>query len=272
MKHAFLIIAHTEPVLLKILISLLDHKDCDIYVHIDKKSDISLFKNAHTEFSSLNFMEDRNDVRWGHYSQILTEIKLFEAAHKKGIYSYYHLLSGNDMPLKPISQIIKWFEENKGYEYLGSGPANKKYQNRMRRRYFFISRKRRLSTTLILALQKIFCLKWNRKTEVWMGSNWGSFTHDFITEILKHKEWIKKHFQYSFCGDELYKPTLMRHLGIEYRDHGTIRLIDWQRGNPYIFDDKDYEELTETDKFFARKFSSEKINIVNRLYKHIKGQ
>ncbi len=267
MKHAFLIIAHTEPKLFMTLISMLDHQDCDIYIHVDRKADIRLFKHTTARYSELYFLDDRIDVRWGHYSQIQTELKLFEAAHKKGIYSYYHLMSGIDMPIKPIEQILKWFEENNGYEYLGGKPAGRKYHKRMHRRYFFISRKRNYATTLILAFQKMLGIKWNRKTEVWMGHNWGSFTHGFITELLKHTDWIESHFKYSFCGDELYKPTLMRHLGIEERDHGSLRHIDWKRGNPYTFGNDDFDELMNSEKLFARKFSSNQMEVIYRLHK-----
>lgn len=37
MKHAYLIIAHTEFKLLENLISILDNPNNDIFVHIDKK-------------------------------------------------------------------------------------------------------------------------------------------------------------------------------------------------------------------------------------------
>ena len=41
MKHAFLIIAHSEPYILNILLKSLQHHDVKIYVHCDKKSKFS---------------------------------------------------------------------------------------------------------------------------------------------------------------------------------------------------------------------------------------
>lgn len=270
MKHAFLIIAHNEPEIFKVLVSLLDHKDCDIFVHIDIKSDISQYNNVKTQFSEVHFIKDRYDVRWGTYSQIQTEIKLFKKAYSKGTYSYYHLLSGVDLPIKPIDQITDWFENNQGYEYLGGRPADKKYHKRMHRKYYFVTRQRNLATTIILAMQKILCLKWNSKTELWMGPNWGSFTNSFIAKLIENENWICRHFRRSFCGDELYKPTLLRHLGIEENDKKSIRHIDWGRGNPYTFREEDYDELMASDKLFARKFSSEHMGLVLRIHKTLK--
>ena len=265
MKHAFLIIAHNEPELLKILISMLDHQDCDIYLHIDKKADMTQFSGIETHYSDLHIIEDRINVKWGDYSQIRTEIKLFEEAYRHGGYSYYHLLSGVDLPIKPIDHILEWFENNKGYEYIGAKPATKKYQKRMKRRYFMITRKRNPIATIMLGIQKILGLQWNRKTEVWMGHNWGSFTQGFVKHIMDHKEWIDKHFKYSFCGDELYKPTLMRHLRKEQNDKGSVRHIDWQRGNPHTFNMADYQELMNSDKLFARKFSTEDKDLITQI-------
>lgn len=270
MKHAFLIIAHNEPEIFKVLVSLLDHKDCDIFVHIDRKTDMNLFRDVKTQFSEVYFIEDRNEVMWGRYSQIQTEIKLFRTAHSRGIYSYYHLMSGVDLPIKPIGQIVDWFENNKGYEYLGGKPAEKKYHKRMQRKYFFVTRKRNVATTLILVMQKISRVKWNRNTELWMGPNWGSFTDSFVSQIIDNETWIHKHFKRSFCGDELYKPTLMRHLKIEKKDRGSLRHIDWERGTPYTFQKEDLNELIQSDKLFARKFSSDHKEIIKSLEDHLR--
>ena len=269
MRHAFLIIAHNEPEIFKVLVSLLDHKDCDIFVHIDRKSDISQFSDIQTQFSEIHFIEDRLDVRWGTYSQIQTEIKLFKTAQSKRTYSYYHLLSGVDLPIKPIHQILDWFNTNTGYEYLGGWPAARKYHKRMHRKYYFVTRKRNFATTLVLFMQKIAGLKWNRKTEPWMGPNWGSFSDSFVSKIISHEKWIRDHFKHSFCGDELYKPTLMHHLHMEESDKGSLRLIDWDRGNPYTFRTEDFEELVKSDKLFARKFSSEDKDIITKIENHI---
>lgn len=273
-RHAFLIIAHNEPKLLRILVSQLDHPRCDIFIHIDRKSDLGLFSGMHAEYSRIHFTEDRIDVKWGHYSQIQTELRLFETAHLHGPYSYYHLMSGVDMPLKPIWQILEWFDKHGGYEYIGSVPAARKYQKRMYHRYFLITRRRNPITTVILAFEKLFGMKWNKGTEVWMGQNWGSFTAEFVNRLLEHKEWIRRHFRYSFCGDELYKPTLMRHLNIEGKDKGSLYMIDWKRGNPYTWQDGDYEDLISSDKMFARKFSRSSIGLARNIahkckdYKH----
>ena len=63
MKFAYLIIAHNEPLLFEILLRLLDDERNDIYVHIDKKTDISQFDKFKLKYSNLIFI-NRIPVHW----------------------------------------------------------------------------------------------------------------------------------------------------------------------------------------------------------------
>ena len=56
-KHAYLILAHSEPEILGILVSLLDDERNDIFIHIDKKSNIIDFSNVKTDRSDLYFLK-----------------------------------------------------------------------------------------------------------------------------------------------------------------------------------------------------------------------
>lgn len=64
-KHAYLILAHSEPEILGILVSLLDDERNDIFIHIDKKSNIIDFSNVKTDRSDLYFLKKRIDAKWG---------------------------------------------------------------------------------------------------------------------------------------------------------------------------------------------------------------
>ncbi len=43
LRHVYLILAHNEPEILKTLVEMIDDERNDIYIHIDKKSDINQF-------------------------------------------------------------------------------------------------------------------------------------------------------------------------------------------------------------------------------------
>lgn len=98
MKFAYLILAHHNFSQLQLLLDLLDDKRNDIYVHIDKKIKETVVLN--TVKSKLYCVEDRVNVAWGDISQIKAEYKLFRMAFNNGPYDYYHLISGDDLPIK----------------------------------------------------------------------------------------------------------------------------------------------------------------------------
>ena len=257
MRHAFLIIAHHEPQLLATLISLLDRPGSDIYIHIDRNADINEFRHIRCKHSEVKFVENRIKVRWGTYSQIETELILFEAAHKGG-YEYYHLLSGVDLPIKPMDEIMEFFERNKGHEFLGSRRTDERHTERAKYYHFFISRHKNLLAKVCIWLQKLSGTdRVKGEHELWFGNNWGSLSHEFVEKLLDGREWIERYFRHSLCGDEIYKQTYMHKTGFHERDHGPIRMIDWNRGNPYTFREGDLEILMNSDRLFCRKFSSE---------------
>ena len=117
MRHAYLIMAHHEPEILKLLLSRLDHSDNDFYVHLDRKSSVNPDEIASAvKQSNLVFVE-RKRISWGDYSQIDCEMRLLESA-VPGNYDYYHLITGVDLPLKSKEEIDQFFRQNNGAEFI----------------------------------------------------------------------------------------------------------------------------------------------------------
>ena len=105
-KHAYLIMAHTQPELLKKLLQMLDNERNDIYLHIDSKAkDYPLDEVAAVLKKSKCIFTERTDVKWGSYSQINCEMVLLKEAVKTE-HVYYHLLSGMDLPIKSQNEIF----------------------------------------------------------------------------------------------------------------------------------------------------------------------
>ena len=106
MKFAYLIMAHDSPNLLLRLLQALDYKNCDIYLHIDKKSkefsNVS-FKNI-VKNANL-FVYSKFNVYWGDISQTKCQFYLLKQATQKH-HDYYHLLSGHDVLIKKIPKLM----------------------------------------------------------------------------------------------------------------------------------------------------------------------
>lgn len=276
-KHAYLIMVHTDATHLFNLIKALDDNRNDIYIHVDIKADIDLFKNIKTEFANLYFINERIDVRWGSITIIYAEYALFRASMNKD-YSRIHLLSGADFPLKSQDYIHDYFHNN-NYEYIdfeNEKATTWEVHKKMRLYNFFLSkitdkniivailsnffRRGLILVQLLLGINRKFSLNHLRK-----GSNWVSITPQFIKELVKHESEIKKEYRFTHCCDEIYIQTIAWNCGFQkmISPLGNLRQIDFKRGNgknPYTYQDNndDYELLKNSDCIFARKFSSSK--------------
>lgn len=292
-KHAYLIQAHNDFYILERLIKLIDYKDNDIYIHIDKKVkkfDFDYYKNL-AQKSNIYFTK-RIDVRWGTYDQIKSELILFETASHKH-YDYYHLISGVDLIIKSQKEIHNFFKQNQGKEFIAFDQHNKVFESSLDRityYHFFTKHLRYGNKTIkkifnslhyrIFNFQKKLNIKRKISFEVRKGANWVSITDNLVGYILKNKKFIKKYFKYSYCADELFIPTLVYNsdfydkLYAKNNDNFSDckRYIDWNRGMPFTFTSEDYEAIINSDDFFARKFSSEKDkNVIDKIYNKVKG-
>lgn len=285
-KHAYLIICHGNWKILKLLLQTLDDERNDIYVHVDKK--VEEFPEAVLRTvvakSKLIFVP-RKTVNWGGYSQIESELSLLTEAVKT-YHSYYHLLSGVDFPIKTQDDIHNFFYEHRGNNYIKydwNSMRSKSHLERIREYHVFQEKIGRNSGKLAacwwyaeqmsLRFQKKISINRirGRESEFFKGTNWFSITHDMATFVVSRTDYIKKNFRYSLCADEMFLQTIA--YSSPYKESivdDSLRFIDWQRGNPYIFRNTDYNLLMESDKLFARKFDENvDIGIVKRLAKQL---
>ena len=272
MTHAYLIIAHNEFTLLRKLLNCLDYLYNDIFLHIDKKADIEKLGNIRLKYAELHIYQEIN-VQWGGTSQIECELRLFEHAIENSNAEYFHLLSGVDLPLKKQNDIHEFFEINRGYEFIHFDtymPAGDNVLSRVQLYHLFPFNSKKSNYNLnryLTWLQRKLLIKRRHSINFYKGANWCSVTRKFVEMLLENSAWVSKEFAYSKCADELYKQTLFVIHKDEfklYKDtvpndyHAIMRNIDWQRGDPYVWQAEDYDELINSDYLFARKFSMER--------------
>ncbi|RRD80254.1 glycosyl transferase [Alloprevotella sp. OH1205_COT-284] len=289
MKHAFLIMAHQEPEVLLALLRLLDDERNDIFLHIDRRAaDLNkAVADLRLEHARLFRVEPSAEVGWGDLSQVETELRCFEAAHRRGTYAYYHLLSGVDLPIKTMDELHAFFSTCGGREFIGfwnDEHHRRDLQRKISRRYFFTRYFKRRPhrwrhrftaplRNIALSVQKMARYRRRHIIDFQKGFNWCSITHGFCTHLLEHRACVRRIFRHTLCPDEIYKQTLVWHSPFRAALHdtddperGSLRRIDWQRGNPYVWQVKDIDELMRCELMFARKFSAEAAaEIVRRL-------
>lgn len=270
MKHAYLVMVHSNLKQLQKLLLLLDDPRNDIYIHVDRKSnlDIKSVVPSQMKFSPITFC-DRVDVRWGSVSLVEAELNLFEIASKTP-HQYYHLISGADLPLHSQDYIHQYFK-GKNLEYLGFS-GNWDIRKRIFCRNFFIDKMKYPHRFIRVILQQIRNIL--NKFQIILGifrcmplldyqagCEWCSVTHDFVLAILARRNEILSIYKFSFCPDEIYKQTFAYNTEFKNRIFnmndefkGCLREIDWKRGRPYIWRKEDFEFLCNSKMLFSRKF------------------
>ncbi|WP_300502383.1 beta-1,6-N-acetylglucosaminyltransferase [uncultured Duncaniella sp.] len=274
--------AHNEPEVLKILVGLIDDTRNDIYIMVDKKVDISIFRDVSAQHSKLVWCKNRTNVYWGHVSQIRNELNLFKEAHQGGDYSYYHLLSGVDLPIKSQNFIHEFFSRYNGSEFISISHSNNvpaiieqklkyykvlsRYYRRPSRVITGVARRiRNFSERIqnLIGYQRSY--PW---AEVQYGSNWVSVTQKFIDYLIFNERLILKTFKGTYCPDEVYKQTLAFYSDFVDRlsELGNMRAIDWERGKPYVWKVSDLNELMSSRAIFARKFDINSAKIIKEQF------
>ena len=272
-KHAYLIIAHKNDYTIQTLLRLLDSPQNDIFIHMDLKEInyreddyISILKKSNIYFAK------RTSIAWGGLSLVNVTLELLElAVHKsKNKYMYYHLLSGQDLPIKSQKFIHQFFVTNNGFEFVDFQSPIFSFSNRVRCYYFFqekIGRDSKIHYRILnyisIAIQKLLRVNRNKNIKFQKGCNWFSITNDFAEYVIKKRNFIENVFKYTYIPDEIFLQTLLINSPFSSKiyhhtdfNSGQMnqRQIDWDRGSPYTYTIDDYDMLIKSPLLFARKF------------------
>lgn len=283
MKHAYLIIAHNEPEILQLLLSSLDDERNDIYVHIDRKASFSA-SILQTSKSHLYVLPIHIDARWGDFSLVKIELTLFKEAYTNGPYAYYHLLSGVDLPIKSQDYIHTYCDEHQGREFIGIANHATQSEIDWRSQHWFVFSRDFQSNNMIKKfIRAIFArlqslVRYRRtRLEVKKGCQWCSITHDFVGYLLQNIDLIRRTFSHTYCPDEMFIQTLC--WNSEFRKQiynatdefeGCKRYIKWVNGILQPLEMEEVSYMVQSSKWFARKFSTQRMVVIENLLKYIK--
>ncbi len=222
MKIAFLVLAHRYPnQLIKLMDTLLLYNESEVYVHIDKKSE-ELYKVISNKFQNkpnVFLIHNRYSVYWGSYNQILATVSLIKQANLNSSSEYFCLLSGQDMPIKPIKnyaeflkreqkEFVSWFKLPNN-QWTGGGLIRLQHFSFDIPNHPYLSNK---INVLISKLQNIFKLYRPLKYEYYGGSNWFNLSKgavNYICEFLNNHPKYLQHFKHTRCADEIFIQTIL---------------------------------------------------------------
>lgn len=283
-KHAYLIIAHQEFEILELFLKCLDSEYNDFYIHIDKKVenfDFSKFKNI-CEKSIVEFTDKRINAHWGGKSLIICELELMKKVFKKN-YSYVHLCSGVDLPLKNKKEIYDFFEKSHNKQFLellsqeGYAFERLKYMNLFNDTKYRNKKIIMVMNNIIDHFQNYFQIH-NRisKQKIVKTAQWFSLTGEAVDYIYEQRKKIIKMFKHSVCGDELFVGTILygtdywKNLySTEHHKKGNMRFMKWTSDfkNASVLTINNYNEIKSSNCLYGRKFSfNVDKNIILKLY------
>lgn len=274
LKHAYLIIAHNEFEVLKLLVSALDDERNDIYIHFDKKvKSLPYIKTTH---SNLYVLQKRIDVRWGSVRQIEVELQLFGVASEKCQYDFYHLISGTHLPIKTLDQIIDFYEQHSHQEIMRLYDYDAKdVLNKLSTFHFLIdwyNSDIHLIRSIVqkiwhynLTLQRFLGVKRHKETMFHKADNWLTLSHEAVTYLVENRKRIIKKYSYSFCADEYFVPTELFACGERFHivNCQNLLFVKFKGANAETLNLEDLETIKEQNFLFARKFSEERPETLN---------
>jgi len=274
MKLAHLILTHAHPQHLQRMISRLAHADSDFYVHVDAKSDITLFLSL-ANLGNVYFINNREKVYWGGYSIVQATINSFEEILASGrTYGHINLLSGQDYPIKSTAYIHKYLNDNPGKIFMSYRDIMNDWQEAIPRitQYFLTHYRFKGHYRTELLLNKLLPRRKMPDGIIAMGrSQWFTAPPEaiaYILNYLKNERWATRFFKLSWAPDEIIFQTILYNSPFrEDMVNDNMLYLDWTKGkpNPKVLNMEDKEVLKNTHELFARKFDPNDTEILDFL-------
>lgn len=277
-RHVFAIMAHSHFELTAKLIRALDHPSAQVVLHLDIPSERRAETLRHHPVLADVPSVERVKGQWGSFSIVRMQLNALKAALEHSP-DYIHVISGQDLPLKPVAEIIEFFDLHSGKEFVHVNPAEKA-RAMMRRVKLYHSATLLRSRTLpgfkgqalegcrkmALGIQELGRVdrtrKWDR--DPYFGSQWVSISSALAEYYVENEAWGEKFLAKTHCPDETYFATLFRSSPFADRVYipdeaqsVNLRHIRWPKlndGHPHVWTSSDLAELLSSSDLFARKF------------------
>lgn len=274
MRLAILIHVHTNPEQVARLVSRLQNRDVDIYINVDGKVDIKPYIKY---ILNAVFLKNRINVEWGRFSQVQQILNSFEEILSKGRdYSHVLFISGQDYPILPITQIVKYHQDNSNKSFINYYKlGNDEWSILMKKRYeywYFLSSNDIRNNKYIKKL--LMKLGFKRKypfSDVYYGACWFSLDTESIKYLLSFTNanpHVVAFFKHCGCADELYIQSVLLNSELKNKMVNNIyRYFNWENKgkSPKILTDDDYPFIKKSEAWFARKVDGNDKKILDLL-------
>ena len=275
-NHAFLVIVHKQPKLLARTLSILEASNHHFFINVDAKS--NCFSELYNmiggaKIQNVHFLKKRVACYWAGISLVDVEIKLMKAASCFPVhFDYYHLISGQDYPLRSNEQFDVFFESTEDSFMCFNFEKDIDHwmpMYKMKMNLFHTNGTHSLSERLFLKMvNNRFSRRVIKRTPIpnpaggWQWFTWSANVVDYVLKYLKDNPSFRRRFNHTSSPDEHFFTTMLySHLDeLHIRKHFPLRYVSWepyrqieQKHRPYDLNEQDYERVINSAAFFCRK-------------------
>ena len=270
MRIAYLIMAHKNPTQIEKLIHKLRHPQFDVYIHLDKKTDIGDYEYL-SNIRGVYFITNRTKVTWGGISiPDAVFVSMGEVLSSERQYDFISLISGQDYTLRSADEIYSYYNKRigKNFLYLESlispwwHEAIKRINGYDMVNYSFRGKYKLQGLVNLVLPKKKFPLPFI----LYGGPRAAWFTitpacAKYVIDFVQQNPQVRKFFYHTWGADEFILPTII--MNSEFKKTVVIDndflYMDWSDGgaSPKILTKEDFNTLKKSSCFFARKFDVE---------------
>ncbi|HEX3801340.1 MAG TPA: beta-1,6-N-acetylglucosaminyltransferase [Solirubrobacteraceae bacterium] len=287
-KLGIVVLAHRDPDQVGRLLALLRHERVTVYLHIDRASDVEQFRASLAAVRAPEIVWVRRfRTAWGRLGMVDAILAAAAQAVGDGC-AQVMVISGHDLPLKPIDEIVAFAAVAGSASYIETFPfpvehwlLGGTYRTEM---YTFpvpffggiytafprdqtTYRVGRKQMPVVFALRTLAALMPERRFPSYLqpygGWMWWNLSSDAIEYVLRftqeHPDYRRYH-RFTQIPDEVFVQSIMAgsgYTGIVHND--DLRFVRWRRGSPHPepLTVEDVPEMIASGDLFARKFSPE---------------
>jgi len=285
MKQAILITAYKNIAQIIEIVDYFDHR-FEFYIHFDKKSALDLSPLRKITEKKV-FVSETYPVYWGGVNHLKAILLLAGEAMKNPDNAFFHLITGEDFPCKPLSYFCENVDCTKDYIDVQPMPCSMWPGNGGMDRLdyynfydWFNAKKMDKVIHGLVRLQKLFKIKRSYSGQfpnLYGGSTYWSIsrnTMQYVLEFTKSNKDFLERMNYTFCPEEFYiQSIIMNSPSASNVVNDNLRYIDWvsgRGGKPAFLDETDFEKINSSNKIFARKLNENSSEKLKRLLTELK--
>ncbi|RSK49057.1 beta-1,6-N-acetylglucosaminyltransferase [Hymenobacter rigui] len=269
MRIANFLLLHHAPAQADRLLKALCHPRMDNFLHVDLKSDQSLFAFL-ARRPQVQFLRRRFVINWGGFG--LTQALLAglrEILAHPARYEFINLLSGQDYPLRPLTELYDFLAAHPGHSFVQAEPMGSPWWqlNRARLERYHLTDAPALPGRYVVqrALNAVLPRRqFPLSGYTVYGGNmscWYTLSRaaaEYLVNFFAVHQELHQFGRLSWGSDEFLVATVLYNSPLRETLHNnSLRYIDWSTGgaHPRLLTSADLPGMLASGCFWGRKFN-----------------